>query len=48
MLMRYDWARLANEAKVGRYETPLYTNEEMDIIRNGLDPICIRILTGET
>lgn len=34
----YDWARLANEAKVGRYETPLYTNEEMDIIRNGLDP----------
>ena len=34
----YDWARLANEAKVGRYETPLYTNEEMDIIRNGVDP----------
>lgn len=33
----YDWARLANEAKVGRYESPLYTNEEMDIIRNGLD-----------
>ena len=30
--------RSANEAKVGRYETPLYTNEEMDIIRNGLDP----------
>lgn len=34
----YDWARLANEARVGRYESPLYTNEEMDIIQNGLDP----------
>lgn len=34
----YDWARLANEAKIGRYESPLYTNEEIDIIRNGLDP----------
>lgn len=34
----YDWARLANEARIGRYESPLYTNEEMGIIQNGLDP----------
>ena len=34
----YDWARLANEALVGRYENPLYTKEEMDIIQHGLDP----------
>ena len=34
----YDWARLANEALVGRYENPLYTNEELDIIQQGLDP----------
>ena len=34
----YDWARLANEALVGRYENPLNTNEELDIIQHGLDP----------
>lgn len=34
----YDWARLANEARVGRYESPLYTDEEMNIIKHGLDP----------
>ena len=34
----YDWARLANEALVGRYENPLYTNEELDIIQHGLYP----------
>lgn len=34
----YDWARLANEALVGRYENPLYTNEELAIIQHGLDP----------
>lgn len=34
----YDWARLANEARVGRYETPLYTDEELSIIQHGLDP----------
>lgn len=34
----YTWATLANEAKVGRYQTPLYTDEEMNIIKNGLDP----------
>lgn len=34
----YEWARLANEALVGRYENPLYTNEELDIIQHGLDP----------
>lgn len=33
----YTWAMLANEARVGRYETPIYTNEELAIIRNGLD-----------
>lgn len=33
----YDWARLANEARVGRYESPLYTDEEMSIIQHGLD-----------
>lgn len=33
----YDWARLANEARVGRYESPLYTNEELNIIQHGLD-----------
>lgn len=34
----YDWARLANEAKVGRYETAQYTDQELAIIQNGLDP----------
>lgn len=34
----YDWARLANEALVGRYENPLYTDEELAIIQHGLDP----------
>lgn len=34
----YDWATLANEAKIGRYESPLYTPEELNIIQNGLDP----------
>ncbi|NDV63670.1 TonB-dependent receptor [Bacteroides sp. 224] len=34
----YDWARLANESRVGRYEAPLYTNEELAIIERGLDP----------
>lgn len=34
----YDWAQLANEARVGRYESPLYTDEEMYIIQKGLDP----------
>ena len=34
----YEWATLANEAKISRYESPLYTNEEMDIIKNHLDP----------
>lgn len=34
----YDYSRLANEAKVGRYESPLYTEQELRIIENGLDP----------
>lgn len=33
----YDWATLANEAKVARYQSPLYTDEEIAIIKNGLD-----------
>lgn len=34
----YDWATLANEARVARYQSPLYTDEEINIIKNGLDP----------
>ena len=33
----YDWARLANEARLGRYDSPIYTPEELEIIRSGLD-----------
>lgn len=32
------YANLANEARIGRYETPRYTREELDIISNNLDP----------
>ena len=32
----YDWARLANEARLGRYDSPIYTPEELEIIRSGL------------
>lgn len=31
----YDWATLANEARIARYQTPLYTDEEIDIIKMG-------------
>lgn len=34
----YDYATLANEAREVRGEEPLYSNVEMDIIRNNLDP----------
>lgn len=34
----YDYAELANEARVVRGETPLYNDIEMSIIRNQLDP----------
>jgi TonB-linked SusC/RagA family outer membrane protein len=37
-LRAYDYAKLANEARVVRGETPLYSSVEMDIIRDGLDP----------
>jgi TonB-linked SusC/RagA family outer membrane protein len=37
-LRAYDYARLANEARVVRGETPIYSNVELDIIRDGLDP----------
>lgn len=33
----YDYALLANEAKMVRNEKPLYSNVEMDIIKNRLD-----------
>ena len=32
------YANLANEAKLARYELPRYTREELDIIRNHMDP----------
>lgn len=32
------YANMANEASVGRYELPRYTQEELDIIANNLDP----------
>ena len=32
------YASLANEAKIARNEQPLYTNEELEILRLGLDP----------
>ena len=34
----YDYARLANEARLARYQSPLYTDEQLAIIQNGLDP----------
>lgn len=32
------YAKMANEALRARYESPLYTDAELDIIENGLDP----------
>lgn len=37
-LRAYDYALLANEARVVRNETPIYTGVELDIIRDGTDP----------
>ncbi len=34
----YDYARLANEARVVRGDEPLYNSMELDLIRYGLDP----------
>lgn len=34
----YQYGQMANEARIGRYESPMYTPQELDIIRNGLDP----------
>lgn len=34
----YDYAKLANEARVVRGSTPLYSNMELDLIRYQLDP----------
>jgi len=36
-LRAYDYARLANEAREVRGETPIYSPVELDIIRDGLD-----------
>ena len=33
-----QYAEMANEAKLARNEQPLYTNEELEILRSGLDP----------
>ena len=32
----FTYASLANEARIGRYESPRYTREELDIIQNNL------------
>ncbi|MDR2954956.1 MAG: TonB-dependent receptor [Prevotella sp.] len=37
-LRAHDYAKLGNEARSVRGEEPLYTNVEMDIIQNNLDP----------
>jgi len=37
-LRAYDYAELANEARIIRGETPLYNDIELDIIKNRLDP----------
>jgi TonB-linked SusC/RagA family outer membrane protein len=37
-LRAYDYAKLANEARAVRGDAPLYTNTELNIIRDGLDP----------
>lgn len=33
----YTYASLANEARMTRYQSPIYNDQEMDIIKNGLD-----------
>jgi len=37
-LRAYDYANLANEARAMRGESPIYTDVELDVIQNGLDP----------
>ncbi|GGG77534.1 SusC/RagA family TonB-linked outer membrane protein [Parapedobacter pyrenivorans] len=37
-LRAYDYARLANEARVLRGESEIYSDVELDIIQDGLDP----------
>lgn len=37
-LRAYDYALLANEARMVRNESPIYTDVELDIIRDGSDP----------
>ena len=34
----YTYATLANEARETRYQSPIYTDQELAIIKNGLDP----------
>lgn len=37
-LRAYDYAKLANEAKMARGDSPLYSDLELDVIKYGLDP----------
>lgn len=37
-LRAYDYAKLANEARIVRNEEPMYDDVEIDIIRDGTDP----------
>jgi len=37
-LRAYDYARLANEARIVRGDAPIYSNVELDIINDGSDP----------
>ena len=37
-LRAYDYARLANEARVVRGDAPIYSDVELDIIKDGSDP----------
>ncbi len=37
-LRAYDYARLANEAREVRGESPIYSDVELNIIQNGMDP----------
>lgn len=34
----YDYAKLANEARVSRGDDPIYTDTELELFRTGLDP----------
>ena len=44
----FTYASLANEARIGRYESPHYTREELDIIQNNLDPDLFCIISNSS